>query len=160
MWLHTKDAAASYDVKFYGFHIVFRTSDKMPLVHCAREDLDTHTNVTAEYNTAKKTHLVQECHYLLTLCGHRMCTAKCRGLGCQTIYMTITKPQHSYTCYSWFFYHYWFAWFYYLYISYVSSHRLDHISGLICTTFERAVTAGDIFAGQNRKKSAVFITLI
>lgn len=27
-----------------------------------------------------------------------------------------------------------------------SPHRLDHIFGLVCTAFERALTAGDIFA--------------
>lgn len=32
------------------------------------------------------------CLYLLTLWRHRMCTAICRGLGCQMLYMTITKP--------------------------------------------------------------------
>lgn len=27
-------------LSFVGFHIVFRASDKMPFIHCAREDLD------------------------------------------------------------------------------------------------------------------------
>lgn len=92
---YKKNAAASYDVKkfcwFPFFFFGFGASDKMPLIHCAKEDLELQRNTSATYNTPNKPNLVQVCHYLLTIWRHRMCAAKRRGLGCQMLYMTITK---------------------------------------------------------------------
>ncbi len=84
-----------------GFHIVFGASDPMPLVHCAREDLESHKNVSVKtHNTSNKPKFVQVCHYFLTLWRHRICTAKCRGLGCQMLHMTIIKPNPNTVVYA------------------------------------------------------------
>lgn len=54
--------------------------------------------------------------------------------------MTITKPNHNAVQYTI------FVFSIITVTAYGSSHRVDYISGLIGTAFERAVTAGDIFA--------------
>lgn len=43
--LHAKYAATSYDVNiFYWFPNFLRASDKMPNIHCARENRELHKN--------------------------------------------------------------------------------------------------------------------
>lgn len=58
-----------------------------------REDLESHRNISVEtHNASNNPNWVQVSCYLLTIWRHRMCAVQRRGLGCQTLHRTITKP--------------------------------------------------------------------
>lgn len=133
--------------RFVGFHIVFRASDKMPLIHCAREDLESHKKVL-KYTKLQINQIW--CRYVVVNLpsgdtGRALPNAGAWGVECYT-WQLPNLTQYS------FIYHYCAYYHHCETTAHGSSHRLDHISGLIFTASERALTAGDIFAEQKRKK--------